>query len=108
MLERLAELVWEQDKCTTYTIPCAACKYEKGNCMDEMCPTIGSKDGSLMLARWAVLLLAQALEKEVVDYEIVDKLECRYDADRAAMHIGLRLLDLLEEANPKNKEAGAL
>ena len=77
MLERLAEMVREDAKEANNNyglMPCMACDgrpAESERCLDlgPPCPEMQNPDGSLMLARWAVLLVARALEKWVSEID---------------------------------------
>lgn len=100
MLEKLAEIV---RKGASHTVPCWACTNHI--CVDfaayKGCPRTGNSDGSLMLARWAVLLVAQGLEKE-----LKDEREWFNDFDCKTALID-RLLDLISEASSDGcKQAG--
>ena len=71
MLEKMAEMVREQGGVAA--ISCAVCSYQPRNsdaCTTQYaCPQNHNPAASLMLARWAVLLVARALEKWVSEID---------------------------------------
>ena len=80
MLEKMAEMVREEAAKATDAdrqfMPCLACDMQPANteCFDNIkrrlrCPSPADPAGSLMLARWAVLLVARALEKWVSEID---------------------------------------
>ena len=99
MLERLAEMVREDAKEANNNyglMPCMACDgrpAESERCLDlgPPCPEMQNPDGSLMLARWAVLLVARALENKVKEAE-------KGLYPEAAGALGDSLMNLIAEA----------
>ena len=77
MLEKMAEMVRADAKEANdnyCVMPCMACDgrpAESGRCsaLGRHCPEMQNPDGSLMLARWAVLLVARSLEEWVAEID---------------------------------------
>ena len=108
MFEKMAEMVREDAKEANdnyCVMPCMACdgrpaESERCSALGRHCPEIQNPDGSLMLARWAVLLVARALGKEVGKYEVLTNMEswdC-FTEDKLLKQIAHGLLDLIFEA----------
>ena len=95
MLEKMAEMVREDAKEANDNyclMPCMACdgrpaESERCSALGRHCPEMQNPDGSLMLARWAVLLVARALGISVED----DAIGCPHNCE-------LKLLNLILEA----------
>lgn len=124
MLEKLAEMVREEAlnamDCAGELLPCFACDRRprrSENCEKRVgCPEPHEPEGSLMLARWAVLLVAKALKKELTgvenawddfyeahdkgDDEGLKKAEAHYLA--ACRECATELLHLVAVAEPAN------
>jgi hypothetical protein len=81
MLEKLAEIIRGEvrEAGLSVEVPCIACDkrpYGSDACSaDNFCPNVATPEGSLSLARWAVLLVAKGLEsweeyeKAGIEYE---------------------------------------
>ena len=118
MLEKLAEIVRGQSNSEPYyqggVIPCFACDMRPvmSTACDkyDLCPNTGEPDGSLMLARWAVLLVAKGLEalpnakeQDLKQLRSGKKLEERDKTEQAEYlcalsNLGINLMNLLSEA----------
>lgn len=88
MLEKMAAMVREQGGVAA--ISCAVCSYQPRNsdaCTQYACPQNHNPDGSLMLARWSVLLVARALGISAEG----DEIACPHNCE-------LKLLNLILEA----------
>ena len=81
MLEKMAEMVREdvgKANDTYGLLPCMVCdgrpaESERCLALGRPCPDMQNPDGSLMVARYAVLLVARALEKELVNVAAADE-----------------------------------
>ena len=104
MLEKMAEMVREQGGVAA--ISCAVCSYQPRNsdaCTQYACPQNHNPDSSLMLARWAVLLAARALEKEVAEAErLANQKQMR---SGAYIRLASGLMNLITEAKEAAHEA---
>ena len=115
MLEKLAEMVREDaleyDDMNDLTLRCLECDFKPilgKNCRNMQgkdCPLLFNReekedfvDGSLMLARWAVLLVARALEKEIERLSLFRGLPPSEAAMEAAAKLGASIYNLITEA----------
>ena len=105
MLEKMAEMVREDAKEANDNyglMLCMACdgrpaESEQCLALGRPCPDMQNPDGSLMLARWAVLLVARALEKELKAVDAVDTCT-KSDQDAPLISVAEALIDLISEA----------
>ena len=111
MLEKMAEMVREDAKEANDNyclMPCMACdgrpaESERCSALGRHCPEMQNPDGSLMLARWAVLLVARALEKEVAEAErLANQKQMR---SGAYIRLASGLMNLITEAKEAAHEA---
>lgn len=119
MLEKIAEMVREQSETAKGVVPCIACerKNRMEECWDAPCPRSSKPDGSLMLARWAVVLVARGLEtlpdakeQDLRQLKSGKKLEDRDKTEQAeyvcAMsNLGIDFMNLLTDATISAREA---
>lgn len=119
MLEKLAEMVRDDMKEANDTyglLPCAACdgrpaESEKCRALGRPCPEMQDHSGSLMLARWAVLLVAKGLEKmpeaKIEDLKERKRIEGMPTAEYmcAMSNLGINFLNLLSEAIISDRKA---
>ena len=114
MLEKLAEIIREQvtgsGDATHFEFPCYACPYSPRfgpECGEEKgwCPSIETplEIQLKLLARWAVLLVARALEKEVAEAErLANQKQMR---SGAYIRLASGLMNLITEAKEAAHEA---
>lgn len=105
-LEKLAERVrGEAGKANDDygLMPCIACDgfpCESGGCVaiGKSCPDLSAPDGSLMLARWAVKLVAEGLTPQIDEWErhIKGAQDGLTESD-LLMNVAYKLLDLITE-----------
>lgn len=120
MLEKIAEMVREEAFDCGSSMPCFACnRNEDCNLVESQnhCPDLEKPDGSLMLARWAVLLVARGLEtlpdakeQDLRQLKSGKKLEDRDKTEQAeyvcAMsNLGIDFMNLLTDATISAREA---
>ena len=110
MLEKLAEIIRGEvrEAGLSVEVPCIACDkrpYGSDACSaDNFCPNVATPEGSLSLARWAVMLVAKGLEKlpeaKIEDLKERKRIEGMPTAEYmcAMSNLGINFLNLLSEA----------